>query len=106
MTLTRGGTARRVPFSRARASQKSFMCSASGKAAKGTLRAVPPPVSVITPARDAARTLPALLDALAAQELAPDEVIVIDDGSRDETRLVAERHPVVTAVICGEGRGP
>jgi glycosyltransferase involved in cell wall biosynthesis len=67
---------------------------------------VPPRVSVITPALDAAGTLPALLDALAAQETPADEVIVVDDGSRDDTRAIAERHPVVTRVLQAQGRGP
>ncbi|HEX6389303.1 MAG TPA: glycosyltransferase family 2 protein [Solirubrobacteraceae bacterium] len=67
---------------------------------------MPPRVSVITPARDAAGTLPRLLDALAAQERVPDEVIVVDDGSADETRALAERHEIVTKVLTAEGRGP
>jgi len=82
------------------------MCSASGKAAKGTLRPVPPRVSVITPARDAAATLPALLDALAAQDHDDFEVVIVDDGSTDQTRAIASAHPVVTEVVNGTGRGP
>src|SRR3954471_740133 len=45
--------------------------------------------SVVIPARDAARTLGRVLDALAAQEPAPAEVIVVDDGSTDSTAAVA-----------------
>ena len=45
--------------------------------------------SVVIPARDAARTLGRVLDSLAAQEPAPDEVIVVDDGSTDATASVA-----------------
>lgn len=66
-----------------------------------------PAVSVIVPARDAAATLPALLDALAAQKGAPAfEVLVVDDGSRDTTAAVATAHPVVDRVLPGPGEGP
>ena len=48
-------------------------------------------VSVIVPAHDAARLLPRMLRALAAQELdGGHEVIVVDDGSSDGTAAVAE----------------
>ncbi len=56
-------------------------------------------VSVIVPARDAAATLGRTLDALAAQDLdEPFEVIVVDDGSRDDTAAIAERHPRATLI--------
>ena len=47
--------------------------------------------SVVIPARDAARTLGRVLDALAAQEPAPREVIVVDDGSTDATAALAAK---------------
>src|SRR5205085_1106951 len=51
-----------------------------------------PVVSVVVPARDAARTLPATLAALHAQELdQPFEVVVADAGSTDETAALARR---------------
>jgi glycosyltransferase involved in cell wall biosynthesis len=46
-------------------------------------------VSVVIPAYNAARTLGAVLAALSAQEVAPAEVIVVDDGSADETPAIA-----------------
>jgi glycosyltransferase involved in cell wall biosynthesis len=51
-----------------------------------------PPYSVVIPARDAARTLARVLASLAAQEPAPLEVIVADDGSTDTTAGVAREH--------------
>ena len=47
--------------------------------------------SVVIPARNAERTLPRVLDALAAQEPAPAEVIVVDDRSIDGTVAIARR---------------
>jgi glycosyltransferase involved in cell wall biosynthesis len=48
-------------------------------------------VSVLIPARNEAATLPHLLAALAAQSLQPQEVIVIDDHSSDETARIARQ---------------
>ncbi len=64
--------------------------------------------SVIVPARDARRTLPATLAGLGEQELADSfEVIVVDNGSRDETAELAARSPVVSEVIRRDrGDGP
>lgn len=46
--------------------------------------------SVVIPARDAAPTLPEVLDALARQDPAPAEIIVVDDASTDATAAIAE----------------
>ncbi|MFC4454595.1 glycosyltransferase [Deinococcus sonorensis] len=46
-------------------------------------------LSVVIPARDEEGQLPALLRALAAQQRPPDEVIVVDNASRDATARVA-----------------
>lgn len=48
-----------------------------------------PLVSVVLPVRDGALTLDAALRSLAAQTFARFEVVVVDDGSRDDTPLVA-----------------
>lgn len=52
-------------------------------------RPSPPSVSVIVPARDEETSLPRLLTSLAKQSFMPDEVIVVDDESRDRTGEVA-----------------
>jgi glycosyltransferase involved in cell wall biosynthesis len=49
---------------------------------------MPPLVSVLLPARNAAVTLPAALDSLLAQSLADFEVVAVDDGSSDGTAEV------------------
>ncbi len=47
-----------------------------------------PDISVIIPAFNRAHTLPRALDSLLAQTLKPKEIIVIDDGSTDDTKAV------------------
>ncbi|MEO5901185.1 MAG: glycosyltransferase [Ilumatobacteraceae bacterium] len=46
-------------------------------------------LAVIIPARDEADNLPALFDCLARSEVRPHEVIVVDDGSSDDTAAIA-----------------
>lgn len=68
---------------------------------------MPPAVSVVIPARDAAATVRATLDALAGQDAGVEvEVIVADDGSRDATGALAAAHPAVDAVLAGPFGGP
>lgn len=52
----------------------------------------PTSVSVVVPARDEAHNLPRLLTALQHQSASPLEVIVVDDGSTDDTAAVAAAH--------------
>lgn len=49
----------------------------------------PTPISVVIPAYNAASDLPATLESLEAQTLPPGEVIVVDDGSSDDTAELA-----------------
>ncbi|MFC4598700.1 glycosyltransferase [Cohnella hongkongensis] len=56
-------------------------------------------VSVIIPARNEERNLPYLLESLKAQTSQPYETIVVDDGSQDRTREIAESYGVT--VVAG-----
>jgi glycosyltransferase involved in cell wall biosynthesis len=49
-------------------------------------------ISVVIPAYNAEATLGRCLDALSAQSRPPDEVIVVDDGSTDDTAELAQRY--------------
>jgi glycosyltransferase involved in cell wall biosynthesis len=60
-------------------------------------------LSVVIPAYNAERTIGTVLEALRAQEPAPDEIIVVDDGSADGTAAAAQR--LGAQVIRTEGDG-
>ena len=51
-----------------------------------------PTVSVLLPVRDGARHLPEALDSLRAQTFQDFELIVVDDGSHDDSAPIAEAH--------------
>lgn len=55
-------------------------------------RQAPPLVSVVVPAYDVAGYLPACLDSVLAQTHRALEVVVVDDGSPDESGAIAERY--------------
>lgn len=55
--------------------------------------------TIAIPTYNAAACLAATLDSVAAQTVRPHEVIVVDDGSQDDTVAIAESHPVVTTLI-------
>lgn len=69
-----------------------------------------PSVSVVTPVRNEAESLPALIDALLNQTFPPAEVIVVDGGSTDRTvevvRGYAARDERVRLVEQGEAASP
>lgn len=66
-----------------------------------------PRASVVVPARDARATLPRTLQAIADQDVDEDyEVIVIDDGSRDDTAAAARAAPGAVHVVRQEQAGP
>lgn len=63
----------------------------------------PPPtpsqkVSVYIPAYNVAEFLPPCIEALLGQTLCADEILVIDDGSRDNSAEIASRYPQVTLI--------
>ncbi len=63
-----------------------------------------PRISVIIPAYNADDTIGRCLEALGAQTHPPDEIIVVDDGSTDDTAQVAEAFDV--HVITQPNQGP
>ncbi|MFD2816570.1 glycosyltransferase family 2 protein [Paracoccus aerius] len=67
-----------------------------------------PLVSVIIPAYNAADTILATLASVQAQTYAPIEILVVDDGSTDTTRLIVERMAAREPrlrVICQQNAG-
>jgi GT2 family glycosyltransferase len=50
-------------------------------------------ISIVIPVRDGARTLEACLRAACAAALPGNEVVVVDDGSTDDSAAIAARHP-------------
>lgn len=69
-------------------------------------------LGVVVPAHQAEATLPACLDALVAAGFRPEEIVVVDDGSRDRTAAEAEaagarvlRNPVPLGASGARNRG-
>jgi glycosyltransferase involved in cell wall biosynthesis len=52
-----------------------------------------PLVSVIIPVRDGARFLGQAIDSVVAQDYEPFELLVVDDGSRDDSARIVSDHP-------------
>lgn len=55
-------------------------------------------ISVIIPVFNGARTIRACLDSLMTQELHPSEIIVVDNGSTDETRNIVAEYATVNLI--------
>src|SRR5256885_14280061 len=62
-------------------------------------------VSVVIPAYNAGRYLPKCLDALCKSLLAPFEIIVVDDGSTDDPKEIAQAYSA-TVTPSGGRKGP
>jgi glycosyltransferase involved in cell wall biosynthesis len=68
-----------------------------------------PTIAALMPVFNGASTLARALDSIAAGEEQPDEVFIVDDGSRDETpRILAQyqtRLPNMRVLTLGQNRG-
>jgi glycosyltransferase involved in cell wall biosynthesis len=62
-------------------------------------------VSVIIPVYNGARFISAALDSVLAQDVSSMEIIVVDDGSTDETVNIVHRYPQAT-LLQQENQGP
>lgn len=65
----------------------------------------PPSVSVVVPCRNYGRYLPESLDSALAQTLRPCQIIVVNDGSTDETAAVAARYAPKVVYLETHGAG-
>jgi glycosyltransferase involved in cell wall biosynthesis len=65
-----------------------------------------PSVSVVIPAYNAERWIEATIEAVLAQTVPPAEIIVVDDGSTDRTRVELEPYGDRLRVIGQENAGP
>lgn len=66
-----------------------------------------PAVSIIIPAYNAARWIDNTLQSALAQTWKNKEIILIDDGSTDDTVAIAQRHECpVLKIICQDNKGP
>ena len=62
-------------------------------------------VSTIIPVFNGAAFLADALESVRAQDVAPDEIVVVDDGSTDGSAEIASRHPGVRVVAHDTNRG-
>ncbi len=61
-----------------------------------------PTVSVVIPAYNNARTILPLLDSVLAQTATPDEVLIVDDASTDQTPRLAATHALAPRIVTME----
>ncbi len=64
-----------------------------------------PSASVIIPAYNAEKTIRVCLDALLSQTIPPNEIILVDDGSTDQTQEIAKIYSLLK-IISQENKGP
>ncbi|WP_437202471.1 glycosyltransferase family 2 protein [Planctomicrobium sp. SH664] len=65
-----------------------------------------PRISVVIPAYNAEKTLARTLDSVLAQTLPPVEILVVDDGSRDQTPALVESYAPRVRLIRQANAGP
>ena len=65
-----------------------------------------PRISVLIPAYNSAQTLSAAISSAIAQTVPPHEIIIVDDGSKDDTALIAEGFGEKVQVIRQANGGP
>lgn len=63
-------------------------------------------LSVIIPTYNGAGTIEKLLEGLLAQDFADKEIIVVDDGSSDNTSFLSKKYPVRLLKQTNQGAGP
>ena len=64
-----------------------------------------PAISVYIPAYNVARFLPRCIESLLSQTLPPAEILVIDDGSTDDSAEIAARYSAITLIRHERNRG-
>ncbi len=62
-------------------------------------------ISVVIPARNASATLGRAIESVLAQTFPPHEIIVVDDGSSDDSATIARAYPSVEVITLRDGRG-
>src|SRR5690349_24581809 len=64
-------------------------------------------ISVVMPARNAAATIGMAIDSLLLQTIRPDEIIIVDDASTDQTAAVIEKYenPMIRLIRNSDRRG-
>jgi len=66
---------------------------------------VPERITVYIPAYNVAEFLGRCIEGLLAQTLTPDEILVVDDGSKDNSSEIASRYPQVTLLQHAKNKG-
>ena len=66
---------------------------------------IPPVVSVVIPTYNRADCLPETVTSILGQTVAPAEVIIVDDGSRDHTAQICRKFPPPVRYVYRENGG-